>query len=89
MITLTELRDLASELGLELIYMIGRSKTKSEIVTYDNFSDRKSIGLSKNGEIHLLPQHPGTLKTKLQRAVTRQKKAAHIKRTQKQYEDTE
>ncbi len=73
-ITLTTLRNLAAEIGCELIYMIGRSKTEFEKVTHGTFSQRKNIGLSENGEMIEPPVKPEELYSKLSRAVTRQRK---------------
>ncbi len=88
MTKLSELRELASELGMELIYMIGRSKTEFEKVKYENFSPRKNVGLSRDGGLFLPPIDPNELAAKMQRAVNRQKKAAHIEKTQDQHGET-
>jgi len=72
--TLKDLRNFSSEIGCELIYMIGRSKTNFEKLTYGNFNPRKNIGLAKDGKLYLLPVKPDQLLRKLSRAVTRQRK---------------
>ena len=74
--TLRELRGLASELDLELIYMIGQSKVEHERVTNDNYSSRKHIGLLRDGEIYMQPVSQENLMWKLRRAVLK-----HVKRT--------
>lgn len=81
---LKELRDLAGELGMELIYMVGQSKLNFEKVTYDNFSEKKHIGLLRNGKIFMQPIRTDTMLAKLLRAVNRKKKARLIERTQEQ-----
>ena len=83
--TLSELRNLASELGMELIYMVGRSRTEFEKVTTDNFSKKKHIGLLRDGELFHAPIGLMAMIAKLTRAVSRKKKATHIKRTKKLY----
>lgn len=77
---LEELRNLASELGMTLFYFVGRSKTKTENVTYDNFSMQKHIGLMRNGEIYLKPIQPVQLLGKLRRAVAREVKTRTIEK---------
>ncbi len=80
---LNKLRTFAGELGYELIYMIGQSKTLFIKVNHSNFSPRKNIGLSKDGELFLLPITPDALSSKLSLAVGRQKKRDHTTQTQK------
>ena len=84
-ITLTTLRDLAAELGLELVYRIGKSESKFTPVTHDNFRVQKHIIVTKNGELFLERMNPEHLMPKLERAAKRKRKAKHISDTKATY----
>lgn len=87
-LTLTELRDHAAEVGLELVYRKEKSKTdvkEFEPVTHDNFNPEKLIGLSRKGELFISPITATLMAKKLARAVARVKKKKHIERTKGLY----
>lgn len=83
-----ELRNLAAELGLVLVYEITDPDTK-EIAYQDlgalNFADDLFIATMKNGELHMSPMPVNILIKKMERAITRIARNRHIKETQEKY----
>lgn len=81
-ITLAKLRDLAAELGMELIYMKKGSHSEFDRVETINFDRKKSMGLAQDGKVEIKPLTISGLFSRLSLAVRRKKQIQHIESLQ-------
>lgn len=82
---LTKLRDLAAELGCELITPSLEDKGEYDRVRAENYGPDLKIGLIKDGDLFLKPIAQRLLYGKLVRAIKRLRDKNHIRHTQEIY----